>query len=290
MGSSVSVSDAQYPTSINGTPTQYQPDEVVYSPRAPLDDMGHGWPRGLSSPNSVDTPPVGTKRARPWPDGQFVPANSPGAMGLPWLNQATDPRFGPAGYFQSPDSVPSLTPVHSQGDSSGRGSRSSGTESRPPSLKTEPSSTGSMSSHGSYNFPRTPSDASLPIHALLSSKPDSYPPQQQQQGPPPVLNHPGTKATPPMFQGPPSRSPADPSTNGAFVMPMTSADPRTSQPTFRPGEQPYPPPGFTTEQHLSPPIDSRPPNGTIPPNPAEPNLDGISALLKAKEIVDRRPY
>ena len=287
MGSSVSTSETQFPNVMNGTPAQFQTDETMHSPRTLYDDANHGRPRGLSSPNSAEAPSIaGTKRPRPWPDGQFVPINSPGAVGLPWLNQPTDPRFGSGGYFQSPDSAPSLTPVNSHSDSSGRGSRSSGTDSRPPSLKTEPSSTGSMSSHGSYNLPRTPSDASLPIHALLSSKPDSYP-----QPNPPVLNHPGTKATPPMFQPHPSRPPGDPSINGGFMMPATSGDPRGPPSSFRSVEQPFLPPGFAKEQHFSPPIEPRAPIGMArPANPAESNLDGISALLKAKEIVDRRPH
>ena len=93
-----------------------------------------------------------------------------------------------------------------------------------------------------------------------------------------------------MFQSHPSRPPGDPSANGTFMMSATPTDPRVPPSSFRSVEQPFLPPGFAREHHLSPPIDSRPPNGMAKPyNPAESNLDGISALLKAKEIVDRRP-
>lgn len=40
-----------------------------------------------------------------------------------------------------------------------------------PNLKHEQSSSGSLSSASSYGFPRTPIDGSLPIHSLLSEKP-----------------------------------------------------------------------------------------------------------------------
>jgi hypothetical protein len=105
---------------------------------------------------------------------------------IPWLANISDTRTGHM--TNSPDNhtLPSLTPSQSQGSVSGRGSRSSASmsASRPPSLRKDQSSSGSMSSIGSYSTPRTPSDASLPIHALLSSKPEPAYVVPQQQIPP----------------------------------------------------------------------------------------------------------
>lgn len=278
MGSSVSASEAQFPTVSNGVANQYQPEDGLHSPRTiTFDERGRGRPRGLSSPNPNDVHNLGSKRPRPWPDGQHVPGNSSAPIGHLWLPQATDPRSGPAPFSYSPDSLSSLTPGYTPTDTSGRGTKSSASSiSRTPSLKTEPSSTGSMSSSSSY-FPRTPSDASLPIHALLSSKPEpSYPPQQA----------PVTKASPSVFSSHSSRSPNDSSGNGMYTMP-SSTEQRVAQPSFSPGEQTYFPLGFANQYSYSP-IDARLLNDAKSMSPSEPSLDGISALLKAKEIVDRR--
>lgn len=250
--------------------------------------MSHGRPRGLSSPiNPNDAPSVGSKRARPWPDGQNVPGSSSGSMGYPWLSQTSEARPGPAAFSYSPDSLPSLTPGYNQNDPSGRGSRSSASSSsHPPSLQTEPSSTGSMSSLSSY-FPRTPSDASLPIHALLSSKPDAYP---SQQAPSSSNNTPVAKASPPVFPTHSSRLPNDSLGNGTYTMPSLSKEHRTPHPGFSSGEQPYMPLGFAPDYPYASPIESRLLGGAKSMSPGEPGLDGISALLKAKEIVDRRAH
>ncbi|KAI1253075.1 hypothetical protein MGN70_005283 [Eutypa lata] len=279
MGSAVSASEAQFPTVLNGAANQYQPDDRLHSPRTvSFDERGHGRPRGLSSPNPNDIPNLGSKRPRPWPDGQHVSGNNSAGIGHVWLPQATDPRSGPAPFTYSPDSLASLTPGYTQTDTSGGRTKSStSSNSHTPSLKTEPSSTGSISSSSSY-FPRTPSDASLPIHALLSSKPEpSYPPQQA----------PAAKASPPVYSSHSSRSPNSLG-NGTYMIPSPSTEQRATQPGFSSGEHAYLPLGFANQYSYASPIESRLHNGAKPMGSNESSLDGISALLKAKEIVDRR--
>lgn len=288
MGSSVSAYEAQFSTAMNGTTSQYQPDDGLHSPRnVTFDDTGHGRPRGLSSPNPSDAPILNPQRRRPWPDGQHITAASPAGLGFPWFAQGTDPTASPGSFPRSPDSVPSLTPSQSQSDSSCHRSRSSTSYSRPPSLKTEPSSTGSISSLGSHNLPRTPSDASLPIHALLSSRPEpGYAPQRG----PSSMNPPAAKVSPPILQLHSGRPPADSSVNGTFMMSPASSDQRAPQPGFASGEQAYPPFSLAREPPYATSIEPKPLSGMKPSSPSEPSLDGISALLKAREIVDRRTH
>lgn len=74
------------------------------------------------------------------------------------------------------------------------------------------------------------------------------------------------------------------------MMPTTSAEQRVAQPGFSSAEQAYFPLNFVREHMYAPPIETKLLNGANSFNPGEPSLDGISALLKAKEIVDRRTH
>ncbi|KAI1447738.1 hypothetical protein F5Y02DRAFT_353360 [Annulohypoxylon stygium] len=148
---------------------------------------------------------------------------------------------------------------------SGRGSRSSvsTSASRPPSLKTEQSSNGSVSSLSSYAVPRTPSDASLPIHALLTKPETSYAP----------CPAPAPQTQIPIFQPPSGRPPGDqPVTNGFHPGPST---PKFSIPSLQ------------KESVFGMPDSKLSPTSKFA-GPSDNSLDGISALLKAREIVDRQ--
>ena len=97
-----------------------------------------------------------------------------------------------------------------------------GSDSRPPSLKTEQSYTGSMSSgSSSYNssHPRTPIDGPLPIHALLSGG-KQFPPYDAAHTTNPAMK--GRSISPPDDKGalmgyPSERVPSEP---GALGHPM----------------------------------------------------------------------
>lgn len=187
LGSSTSTAESSFSPSMNGL---HHGDEMLYSPRTLThDEPSNGRPRGLSSPTSRD-PSVYHPNRRGWGDSQRM-YGEPTNPTVSWF----DPRGVQGSLVHSPENgLPNSTPSHNLSNGPGRGSRSSvsTSASRPPSLKTEQSSTGSISSLSSFNTPRTPSDASLPIHALLSSKPEpSYgsqahvPMLQPQSGRPP---------------------------------------------------------------------------------------------------------
>ncbi|KAI1504384.1 hypothetical protein F5X99DRAFT_38288 [Biscogniauxia marginata] len=296
MGSVASMPEPHFP----GVHSTNYADETMQSPRtSSIDDTSNGRPRGLSSPSPRD-PTYPSARRTGWMDSQRI-TGEPSNLGGPWL----DPRGAPGTLAHSPEStVPCLTPNQSHGSgSSGRGSRSSGSTSasRPPSLKTDQSSSGSMSSLSSMNAPRTPSDASLPIHALLSSKPEplSY---VSPQTLPPQMSAPMSQVSPPLLQPPSGRRPSDQQINNAPVhgngiiqIPMfsrVSTVPLMLLPGFLSGPPAPQYPGRTlgptneplygTPLELNVPVASRPEGGT------ENGLDGISALLRAREIVDRR--
>ncbi|KAI6093380.1 hypothetical protein F4821DRAFT_80276 [Hypoxylon rubiginosum] len=255
MGSSASTAESNFSPGMHVT---HHPDELLYSPMTlSHDEPSSGRPRGLSSPTSHEPPISHPSRRSGWGSGQRMYGDSTNT-GMSWF----DPRNMQGNTVQSPDgSLPSPTTALSHG--SNRGSLSS---SRPPSLKTEQSSTGSISSHNSYTVPRTPSDASLPIHALLSSKPE---PSYASQGQIPI------------HQPQSSRSPGDQSAGSSIETRSNGYFSGAFAPKFTA-------PGLQREA-----VYGGSPGSTLPTTSqmigsGDNNLDGISALLKAREIVDRR--
>ncbi|KAI1083250.1 hypothetical protein F5B20DRAFT_453289 [Whalleya microplaca] len=275
MGSSASTAEIVFSPRMNG---MHHNDEILHSPRAlAYDDPSSGRPRGLSSPTSRDPSVHQSSRRSGWVENHRMFGESPNVV--PWLDQ----RGGGQGVLaQSPESgLPSLTPSHSKGSTSGRGSMSSGSmsASRPPSLKTEQSSSGSVGSLSSYGVPRTPSDASLPIHALLS-KPEAPTYVSSQAPAPPQLNTLVSQVPQSIYHPQSGRPPGDQLSvcneapgNGFLPGPSTTK---------------YATPDFQNESAFSASAESK--STFIPKLGAtnESNLDGISALLKAREIVDRR--
>ncbi|XXG93926.1 hypothetical protein Hte_000176 [Hypoxylon texense] len=260
MGSSVSIAESNLSPGING---MHHPDELLYSPRTlSHEELSSGRPRGLSSPTSREPPVHHPSRRSGWGDGQRMYGDSANT-GISWF----DPRGSQGNLLQSPEGgLANSIPGQGFGHGSGRGSRSSASSmSRPPSLKTEQSSTGSVSSLSSYNVPRTPSDASLPIHALLSSKPEH---PYTSQGQMPV--HQPQSGRPPGGQS--NGSSTESHTNGYFPGPPA--------PKFAA-------PGLQREAVFGVSAGPTQPSSKLI-GASDNNLDGISALLKAREIVDRR--
>jgi hypothetical protein len=144
-----------------------------------------------------------------------------------------------------------------------------GNRKAPPKLNKEQSSAGSISSASSYSFPRTPVEGSLPIHALLSEQmPQPISSIMQFQGKAMATDH----KSPFLQRQHPDGGLVQAYGNGkAFPV---AAGHTTQQP-------PLP-----TPQQQSYPTQARPPQRRIKP---EPDLDGMTALLRAGEIVDRRP-
>lgn len=124
-----------------------------------------------------------------------------------------------------------------------------GGDNRPLMLRKEDSSAGSASSGSSYGYPRTPGDG-LPIHALLS--------QQQSYFPSMPAEHKYEALSPISTNGYPNGN----------VMPHSPA---------------MNPPNH--QRYGAAPSDSNPPHASK----EDANLNGINNLLKASEIVNRRP-
>lgn len=94
-------------------------------------------------------------------------------------------------------------------------------ETRPPSLRKEQSSAGSMSSGSSYSsYPRTPIEGPLPIHALLTNG-KQFGPYDSSYGLNPTIHRslsPDERAA--STQYPPERAPSDPTTVGHQLPPV----------------------------------------------------------------------
>jgi hypothetical protein len=246
--------------------------------------------RGLSSPQSRDLSTHTINQRAGWLDGQPIHGD-PSITSVPWL----DTRAAPAQNPQSPETMargmhPGRNRHSSNATRSLRTSRSSASTSgstslsQHPSLKHEQSSSGSSSSASPYP-PRTPSDASLPIHALLSSKTEEPQPLYMPGSP-----HHGMNGQLP--QAPISRQQAPSDREGLQGSFQGSPHYSNAVPGFLPGPQQGRPPQIHTlpQSHQdSVPLHERNPAAAPKQAAASDNgLDGISALLRAREIVDRR--
>lgn len=191
------------------TPTQTShhasPDGSVHSPLAASVDR-HSAER---SPTFSTSPRDGTAmppRHPHWHDEQRSEHFSPG-MNLPSLSDVFERQrlIGPANSEAGAFGFPRDHISHSPGPASSLIS----SDGRTPLLRKDES--GSASSGSSYGFPRTPIEGSLPIHALLTSKPSQFEPSQQQsyfQGvplgadqKPPFLHHGPNGSGPPAANG-----------------------------------------------------------------------------------------
>ncbi|KAI1390208.1 uncharacterized protein F4822DRAFT_428550 [Hypoxylon trugodes] len=268
MGSSASTIESNFSPRLNGI---HNGDEPLHSPRnISYDELNNGRSRGLSSPTSRDPSAHHSSRRSGWAESQRSFGD-----GLNGSASWFDPRGIQGNILHSPEGgLSNSIPNRGPSNGSSRGSRSSVSTSmsRPPSLKTEQSSTGSVSSLNSYNVPRTPSDASLPIHALLSSKPE----------PPFACPAPPASQTQlPILQPQSGRPPGEQMNGNGSEIHSNGYFPGPTAPKYSaPGLQKEAVFGVSTESKLSGISKLGTPN--------ENSLDGISALLKAREIVDRR--
>ncbi|OLN88818.1 High mobility group protein B3 [Colletotrichum chlorophyti] len=276
VGSVVSLSESQYSTAVPTPISHHHPnDDSVHSPTSTQFDRES---LQSTSPRASQ----GRSRRPTWTEAQLVPEAAVQTH-LPSLSDVFSNGRGLNGVSRSPEA---------NGFCSFASSQNSGTPVPPP-LKHEYASTGSSASSGSGpSYPRTPSDTSLPIHALLSNKaaPSSVYDSQQlpfKSGPPlqdqkPVFGH-----TPQGVHG---------TVNG------TSSHPSTNFPSGLMRFQGYhsPPPALLRYQsssssgtdaslvssHASSHASSQTSLGVH--ERTDPKLDGMSALVRAGEIVNRR--
>ncbi|KAK1752451.1 hypothetical protein QBC47DRAFT_305200 [Echria macrotheca] len=154
-----------------------------------------------------------------------------------------------------------------------------GSDGRPPLFRKDES--GSASSGSSYSFPRTPIEGSLPIHALLASN-SSHPFESNQQSYFQGVHIPTEHKSPVLLPNPNG----PPMVNGASLVPLPYCQFLTCLSGYHNGPGPSHP---STANHRSTGYSAQSPHAVPPPQgKSDPRLDGMSALLKAGEIVDRR--
>ncbi|KAK6193159.1 hypothetical protein LQW54_012742 [Pestalotiopsis sp. IQ-011] len=271
LSSITSQSDSQASPVVSSLAFPRYPDEISHSPMSGIqEDKAISRSRGFSSPSSADP-------AANMPFGSRQGAQSElqtAGYGLGALMQVNESRGTNAPMSHSPEAGAPSTMSGRPEDAhtrSGRTSISSQFWSRPPSLLQQQSSTGSVTSLSSISAqPRTPSESSLPIHALLSSKPEPTMPSN-------VMAVPENHMSKPL------------GLNTQFPsLPLVD--------TISDGRLPYangyyPPAGIASHVHpvapISPPVKQ--PAPTLPriSGGPDPGLDGMSALLRASDIVGR---
>lgn len=255
VGSTTSVPDARF----SPIPLTHQMsiDEPMHSPTSTQFDERSPAMQHASPP-----------RRRPtW--GESRGSAEPGSQHLPSLSDVfSDSMTGVTRTSDGPNGFPGFVPGQSMHGPP---------QPQPPPLKHEQSAGSMGSSSSGVSYPRTPSDASLPILALLSNKAG---PLASGYGspPPPYYGH-GAPAPneqrlpfPPMSSGPSPHGMA----NGHFSPPplMKYASTGSSGAT----EVSIPSTRTSLSVH-----DSAASNGK-----SESTMDGMNALLRAGEIVGRR--
>lgn len=182
-------------TASNGECSYYAPTILSGSMRTPTEESSAASPNGGYfdrrdlSPTFSTSPRVKSASTQPLRrDPSYVDASRnegpPQPRHLPslsdlWNGHAVNNGHGYPGerpqaqqiqqnMAMLPGRYQTLSPAPTPGTSNG--------DSRPPSLKTEQSSAGSMSSGSSYSsYPRTPVEGPLPIHALLTHPKQTIP-------------------------------------------------------------------------------------------------------------------
>jgi len=260
VGSMTSIPDTRYSPTIphlQSAHSTHSTDEPMHSPTS------IHFERDEMSPVMQHASPGARNRQAHW-DGQMNPDNGAQQHNLPSLSDMFSDR---------------MTGVTRTSESGVYGGFAPNGHAPPP-LKHEPSGGSMGSSSSGMSYPRTPSDAALPIHALLSNK----------SGPAP------------MYSSPPS----------TFFHHQTGSDPRLSMSSVPAGSSPHngmnghasKPPlmkhsstgssGATEDSGISSSasIPSSRTSFSVHDNVAnskpKSSLDGMDALLRAGEIVGRR--
>lgn len=261
VGSVVSVSESQYSTAVPTPISHHHPnDDSVHSPASVQFDR--------ESLHSTSPRTSQTRNHRPtWTEAPAKP--EPVTLPhLPSLSDVFNNGRGLNGVSRSPEpnGFGSFAPPTHPGPSA------------PPSLKHEYSSAGSISSSGSgLSYPRTPGESSLPIHALLSNKTLPGPPFELQ--PSPFSTAPPT-GPPPLQDSklPYAGQPQAPigATNDYHSPPALSRFQSTSSTGTDGSNVSQASSGASSTTSLG--LQER----------SDPKLDGMSALVRAGEIVNRR--
>lgn len=175
VGSTTSVPEPRF--SPNPLSQQMSLDEPMHSPTSTQYD------RDERSPAMQHTSPRG--RRPTW--GENRGSAEPGTQHLPSLSDVFSDRMTGVTRTSEGPGFPGYLPGQ-------------GLHGPPPPLKHEQSAGSMGSSSSGTSYPRTPSDASLPIHALLLNKPGPQGPSTQGYGSPPPHFY-GHAAPPPPPHG-----------------------------------------------------------------------------------------
>ncbi|KAJ4408221.1 hypothetical protein N0V82_009739 [Gnomoniopsis sp. IMI 355080] len=303
IGSIVSNGESSYAPSILSssmrTPTE---ESSAFSPNGGYFDRHEHSPGFSVSPKDSSAPPSmpPIRRDPSYADGVRNDSLAP-VRNLPSLSDMFDGRQMPNGLSYSNEQP--LGPNHSvlprayQTASPAHTPSTCGSESRPPSLKKEASSGGSLSSGSSYSsYPRTPVEGSLPIHALLTNA--------KQLGPPDIAyatNPAIYRSMSPDDRGLYSQYPQEAALgdSNAARQPMPHNNAYYTGHTLVPNQPSNAPPSryqMGYHENKPPMIPAQPGSSTGAPTPvptrpgpkSDLGLDGISALLQADKFVERR--
>ncbi|KAH6634419.1 hypothetical protein B0J18DRAFT_19012 [Chaetomium sp. MPI-SDFR-AT-0129] len=268
-------SDSQSSSSLAPSTAITSPEDSVLSPSDSNSDSRSSDPSPSLRSDGNKPPSFSSARHSSQGDGQIFREQPSMHRHLPSLSNILDgsglpseirPPSDPPGYHYTPNHPAGSPGPHSLAHSNG---------------DTRPLTNGNLSlynsahppSQSSYSQARQPVDGSLPIHALLSSKPE----------PPAFAHHqPPTQLPPSPYAVDPNARPMPQSPIGATNASATNGYHQHSQPL--PHHHPPMNGGSQfTSQGFSP--QQQPPQQ--PAKPAS-HFDGMNALLKAGEIVDRR--
>lgn len=228
IGSTVSNGESYYAVSIQPASQQTPGDESnVTSPGTGyFERRGEHSPTFAASPsnNSAQLTSIAMRRDQIYVDNGRVDQVAPSRQ-LPPLSDMIDGRPLPNGasLLATETPTPTFGLLHRGHQTSSPAPTPSvaSSETRPPSLRKEQSSAGSMSSGSSYSsYPRTPIEGPLPIHALLTNG-KQFGPNDSAYGLNPVIH----RSLSPDERGasahyPTERAPSDPTTAGHQLPPV----------------------------------------------------------------------
>lgn len=254
VNSTASMGESQHPNGLPPLSQRNSLDETVTSPRAGHMDSSPRapYPRNQAPTSWKDNSKVDTNGRQPLPS--LSDMLDDGKMQGLRMSTPSEPSFGPGGFVAA--NHHRGVPMHN--------ANSGVPSSRVPYLRHEPSSTGSSGSGSSTSsFARTPGEGPVPIHALLADRSTAAPRQASTPPSSTGMASPTEHSKGPYLNGPGPRGYGFQSAQSAFQnmrveqagdgdVLMTSVDaPSTGRSRSR-----------------------------------KENLDGMSALLRAGEIVD----
>lgn len=168
------------PYSASSTPASYHasPEVAMHSPVINGTDRNSAERSPTFSTSPRDASSMSQGRSSNWTDEQ-----RPGQPGiqrhLPSLSDVFESQGLMGHGHPSSDMGGYMFPREHISGTPGSPPGLTGSSLPPPNLKREESSTTSVSSGSSYSYPRTPLEGPLPIHALLSPRPNPLEGQQQ---------------------------------------------------------------------------------------------------------------